>query len=337
MLFTLGPLLASAEPQEAEMAGAWIDLPRAVHAGTLDEETKDLLERYHAVPKDTAQGAETRIELLGAFAQKVAQGPSKREKNLAAHAARKAQYLTRILEVHARHGSLMTFPRVLDEDEGQSVDNAHLPLVNRMMYDTQLPAYWGLFQLEVLDPCHRLLLTESYLKWRETGVETPFFLWLEAHGTFSFKELQVTYLNQEALAQAKVMCVFGTLQDASGVTLSTQEGTEYLYILTRQKELFVVRGDETIRHTSLSLGTSVLGAGSLTAQDGILTYIDTESGHYFPTAQNLMMTLRTLENQGLFINWHTLQVAYHEAGIKHSIGAFDFRRTYEEGEKERKG
>ena len=328
-LFLNKTILASAGMPKSEMAGAWIDLPRAAHAGALDGEATELLERYHALPKDTLEGARERIELLADFAQRVGQGASMREKHLGLHAIGKAQYLMLILEVHARRGTLKTFPAMLFENEAHGSDTTRFPLVNQIMFDTQMPAYWGLFQLEVLDPCHRLFLTESYVKWREANVDTPFFLWLETHGTFSFKELQVIYLGKDDLARAKVTCALGLLQDANGVTLSTQEGAAYLYVLTLQKALLVVRGDETIHHTSLTHGRSVLGAGTLKAQDGMLTYIDTQSGHYFPTGKSLLLTLRTLEDQGLFINWHTLQVGYYKEGVKCETSAYDMRDAHE--------
>ena len=75
--------------------------------------------------------------------------------------------------------------------------------------------------------------------------------------------------------------------------------------------LVVAEGSETIRHASLSLGKPVIGTGRLKINDGELTYIDVESGHYQPSPSTLFNTVQTLKKIGVKLSPEIVQVKYY--------------------------
>lgn len=195
-------------------------------------------------------------------------------------------------------------------------DKSLLPLifVNKFIFDFKLPAYWGLFWLEALDPCHRFL-TGHYIKWQEEDPATPFFLWLEEQ-EIPYNAIQVTFIDESEMPKYQLEIkdgIFVSAVDKKAISFDNSN-QEYIFVMNLKKQLFAIAGNESIRHSSLSHGKPVLGAGALKIYNGKLTYIDAESGHYQPTPIALVQILKLLEQQGAVLNYHNIKIKYYDDG-----------------------
>lgn len=294
-----------------EIQGAWIDLPSkdmiSVKSGL--EKVSSHIEKYHLLEKTNVETLNVRIQLLdemSGFIQDKKEVDYKLSKldNLI---QKKSWYLKEIKNLYENKAIFDVFTSVKNED------NAYKPifLINKILFDFNLPTYWGLFQLEVLDPCHRML-TPHYIKWKESGSSSPFFLWLEGQ-ELSFRTLQMKFFSDEELNHAEIIVSKGFFFHSMNhqiVDYSHPE-KEYIFSLSTEKKLLVTVAGELVRHTSMSRGYPVLGAGALKITNGQLTYIDAESGHYQPTPEALYQVLKILQDKGAIFNHEELKVMYY--------------------------
>jgi hypothetical protein len=316
--------------------GAWIDIPTASFVGSLANDSNQLeilINQYHAINKMQLDLLSKRIDFLERIHLRILQVvENKKEQHsnkllrLDNLVKKKIWYLSKIRELYDHSSSYDGFLNVGSREASYTP----LILVNKVLFDFKLPIYWGLYWLEALDPCHRFL-TGHYLKWKESESPIPFFLWLEEQ-EIPYNSIQITYLNESDISKHQLEIkdgIFVSSVDKSAVTYERPK-QEYLFVINLKNELIVIEGSESIRHSSMSLGRPVLGAGSLKIHNGKITYIDAESGHYQPTPIALLQAIELLEKQGAILKYSTIQVKYYDNGKEIQSNARLFMQKYKE-------
>jgi hypothetical protein len=293
---------------------SWIDLPKqpiSFYIGYHDQSfdlVNSLIDKYHGLDKLDEANLGDRSKLLGEISltfDQVAYDLEDRQKSevltrLSLIARKKAEYLNRlnyIFEVEIDSYEKMHIQYAGDKQE---IDGFFvLPLINKVIYATNLPSYWGLFWLEALDPCHRML-TPYYVKWKEDKDKTPFFMWLEGQ-EIPYYIFQIELFDDEKLSQLQynISTEDGLVYNSNceKTTLNT-ENEEYIFVITLDKKILISKSSQTVRHFSLTAGKPVLSAGSIKILDGKIIYVDGESGHYMPSVFYINQTINLLMNLG---------------------------------------
>lgn len=209
--------------------------------------------------------------------------------------------------------ALCTLPSKQQVIQYHTSDNPHaLALRNNITYSLKMHEYWGGFWLESIDPCHRRL-AHYYVVWKEQKPECKdylsFFLWLETQYVPP-SILSVKYLNEKECSPFEAMIDNGRIISKQSKTpLSTPVATKYIYTITLDERLYVAPWGNGIWHTSFSCGKPVLGSGLLTIENGRITGISFESGHYLPSIEQGYRSLIWFQNHSVFIE-NPLQITY---------------------------
>jgi hypothetical protein len=298
--------------------GAWIDIPTAVYILPTEHQNGQigkLINLYHSIEKTRLNLIDQRISTLESIHQeilntvdKVAHDPNLKKslQNLNVLVQKKSWYLK---EVKAIYNNPLPHKKLLDIQTHENM--VPLTLVNKVLYNFKSPIYWGLYYLEVLDPCHRLL-TPQYLKWKNANTNIPFFLWLETQ-EIPYYAAQVTFLDKEEIEKCRLDVDKGLLVRNTNKEVAdfARPDQEYLFIITLDKKLIVVEGNERIRHTSLSHGKPVLGSGAVKIKNGKVIYLDTECGHYQPPPESILQVMQILAEQGAKLDYANIQLKYY--------------------------
>jgi hypothetical protein len=316
--------------------GAWIDIPISEYALPKDPiftEVKGKIDYYHTIPAIDRSLLPKRIDSLQRILSDMqhidlASSPhlnTKAEK-FNVLAKKKLWYLREIQSLYDEADPYQKYIDISQTQEGE----IPLLLVNKLAFDPNLPMYWGFFLLETLDPCHRFL-TQYYLKWEKGHQGIPFFLWLEDQEIL-FNTFQIDYFTDLERVQHQINIIDGYLyKNSDGQRANfNAEDKEYLFSITMNKELIVVEGSEHVRHTTLSCGEPTLGSGTLKIENGVLTYIDTESGHYQPSPHSLKQVFRILQTKGLLIDPSNVNVKYYTTSGVINESASMFLEKYAE-------
>lgn len=300
--------------------GAWIDIPTvdfALPCEYRETQVGSLVKAYHDLEKTSLDLLPKRIAALEQIHSSITETvegskspANSRLTKLDTLVQKKIRYLKRIDDLYNNKTPYDLFLNF----EASNDSEVPLVLVNEVFFDFKLPIYWGLFWLEALDPCHRFL-TAHYLKWKDKYSEIPFFLWLEDQ-EIPHNAIQVDFLKEQEVTECLVDIKDGLfVHQLTGEKVNyDSQDQEYIFALMLDKRLIVAKGSEHIRHSSLTLGKPVLGAGALKIHNGNLIYIDAESGHYQPTPKALHQVLEILKKQGAIINYQELQVKYYLEG-----------------------
>lgn len=313
---------------------SWVDIPRAYVALSASPKNKniiDLIEQYHNIEKTTPGLLNQRINLLEKIHEAIINVAhadidtiNDKLKRLDLLVTKKAWYLNKIKDLYSNgarydnHFVLSTTKKVYKP----------LPLVNKVLFDLKLPSYWGLYLLEVLDPCHRFL-TSYYVQWVEEKSSIPFFLWLEVHEV-PFNTIQIKFLDKNTLLQnqLKISNGYFTYKVTKKMAHFDSKDKEYIFVITMNQELIVTEGGDDIRHSSLSHGQPVLAAGALKIEHGKLVYIDTESGHYQPSPEFLLQAIKILLDKGGNLDLQHLKVKYYMESKLICTSAAEFLQQY---------
>lgn len=324
----------------SDYRGAWIDIPTigfAVPATHQESSIGTLITAYHALEKTSLEALPKRIEILKQLhddlsntRQDSTDFSSTKAQKLDHLVKKKVWYLEKIYSLYQNPNPYEEFLNVGPIDKNLTP----LFLVNKVLFDFKLPIYWGLFWLEALDPCHRFL-TAHYLKWREKGGDIPFFLWLEDQ-EIPHNSIQIDFLTENDLEKHQLDIVDGLFKHHhTGEVVEFDDITqEYIFALTLDKKLIVAKGNEHIRHSSLTSGKPVLGAGALKIKAGKLIYIDAESGHYQPTPRDLLQTIQIITTQGAVLDLETVQVKYYLDGHVQHEQASDLVKKFKDSSNE---
>lgn len=313
---------------------AWIDLPNddlEVLARFEDDHFVELNCRsklYHRLEKSNGAMLSERIVQLGLIVEYLDEWLQQETisyklaflKNLRAIAVNKRWYLHQLQNMNS------SLP-ILEE----SLRWNALPLVNRRYYDFNTGMYWGEYLLEVLDPCHRQLTTyhDRWIELKKGNSEIPsFFFWLEEENLprdISY----VVYLDYEEKLKLNTHLNDGLLcyyQTGEVLNCFIKE-KEYIFIIDLGKNLYIVEGSKQIRHTSLSHGMPVLGAGNIRIKNGIVQSIGFASGHYLPEISNGVQILNILFEKGIPFAGDA-EVSYFQELEMHTIPLILFKTRF---------
>lgn len=315
--------------------GAWIEIPekKFITQNKSSEEVMNLLDKYHVIDKTKLEFLNNRIHLLKEICQKIRALEAKYDRkelgNLAKLlplAEKKLWYLQQIHNIYNNKNLFDVFVEAKKEKDNYQ----QIYLVNKVLFDFNLPTLWGLFPLDVIDPCHRML-TAHYLNWQKYGKKIPFFLWLETQ-EMSFRTLQMKFFSEREIAESEIIIEQGFFKSATTKELSNfnNKNKEYIYSLSLDKKIIVAEGGELVRHICLSHGKPVLGSGALKIKNGNLVFIDIESGHYQPTPEVLYQVLQILKDKGANLDYKKIEVAYYLDHNKIYSNAESFMKLYKD-------
>ncbi|KAM2002264.1 hypothetical protein ACFX15_025989 [Malus domestica] len=164
--------------------------------------------------------------------------------------------------------------------------------------------------LEAIDPRHRYghNLHFYYDIWFESESSQPFFYWLDVGNG---KEINLEKCSRAVLQRQCIKYLGPIEREAyevvvengkllyrqSGVLVSTNEGSKWIFVLSTTRSLYVGQKKKgQFQHSSFLAGGATTAAGRLVARDGILEAIWPYSGHYHPTEENFMEFISFLED-----------------------------------------
>lgn len=298
----------------------WIDLPNEDYTLVLGYKTlesaklNELIAQYNNLPKDREEILGKRIASLTHVEEWINRWLNGRltgvEKIkhlqwIAEIAGRKKRYLEAVKSLFEQgHFSEEALKQQLTDVSSLS-DKSYVPVLlnQNRFFSLKMQEYWGDFYWEAIDPCHRKL-TPFLMEWEKQGVGSKniltFFLWLETRECPKYVP-RVRYLSQCELEKARVVArqgVFVKMQ--TDTPLQCCELSEkYLFAIDLHKNLYVATESEGCSHSSFTHGRPVLGAGLLKVEDGRLSAISLESGHYLPSLETGYAILRCFMEMGL--------------------------------------
>jgi hypothetical protein len=305
LLASLLLLFTASTPLLGELDAPWIDLPQGdlTAIGEWDaqilSDLNPLFSAYHAVAKTDPDRGQERIQWLEYIAATLERAAATVDDShgryflsqLCTIALHKADYLRALMAVG---------PVCLDVEQVSGWKT--LPICNRRRFDPSIGQFFGTYELELQDPCHRSL-ENFYDLWLGNGGDgsrpLDFFFWLEGMNLPNWIP-HWRILTAQELANCLVHTDGeGLLRFDDGQLLDGGEGgdDERIFIIDRDGRLLVAKASPTVHHVSLSGGRSVLASGNLCAVAGKIRQISLESGHYLPTRDNgrqLVLLLRRL-------------------------------------------
>ncbi len=193
----------------------------------------------------------------------------------------------------------------------------------------------GIYTLEGLDPKHRdkVKLNEYYAEWKSTedvAENQNFFRWLNvAHP--EFKQMSgVTYIPIDNREQYKIhVGVDGVITRGSEAT--AYDTTQYkgkvpgmaAYVMDGKGNMYVGEHQTNVmHHSSFLAGNKVISAGMVKIEEGKITRIDHQSGHYAPTKNNFKNALAKINKTAFH---HEAKIEFSEkvtGNISERIGRF---------------
>jgi hypothetical protein len=253
---------------------------------------------YHKLPKSDHVALSARIaqlQLIVTLLKQVDHLDKPTEYEIIAIAAlaemceKKAEYLSQIEKLIPVFNDDFNNMKSSFEPSNKRITMDSLELINSISFIPHLRNDIGLFWLEVIDPCHRVLLP-YWVKWTKLEEKNSFFLWLEEQ-IIEPNVSQVKILDKESLTECEVSFNIGKLytrdiQDYSSKLNDSNEPLKYVFVLMADELLLVSRAQPGVRHVSLSSGKPILSAGELWVHHGKIIKIFFMSGHYRPKMSN---------------------------------------------------
>lgn len=309
---------------------SWVDFPNEkiefyindIHG--VNYEINELIKEYHAIKKDEFSEIGERIVKLKRINQlliQMATNPALHNKSgtlhrLAKAAIYKVKYLQELQDIYKNKKYTPESMREYHlETSNKAIYRNYQPLflVNKLMYDAKLPTFWGYYWLESIDPCHRQL-TDYYLKWQESDSTKPFFMWLEMQ-SIPYYIPAINYFNNDELAKNIVNIRDGKLLNAQRRPLNAMEPEiVYLFAIMPDKTFYITKGSSSVRHTSITKGKPVLASGEIKVSNGIVTYWNTESGHYQPNISDALQTALLFKDLGINLSDNCQTMYYSNDG-----------------------
>lgn len=121
----------------------------------------------------------------------------------------------------------------------------------------------------------------------------PFFIWLESAATWDLLPI-VDY----ELKNTHHLTIHNGLVYRSGIPYSTGADVETIYVINDDNSLKACVSTERQKHTSLSKGKPIVGAGSFVVDNGVVKYLEISSGHYLPSEPDAIRSFNYFENRG---------------------------------------
>lgn len=183
---------------------------------------------------------------------------------------------------------------------------------NTIIFSKRFNKRVGMHELEFLDPFHRKH-AESWLLWckdyntdrkSDSILFGKYFLWLEQNLEVANDYTFYLSTNEREKFRLKISET-GLLLRASDSVLYTSEPRE-LFVIDEKGNIFSGRNEsDSFHHSSLSLGLPVRGSGIWKVNEGKISELIFESGHYLPVPEEAIMTVEYLQSGAVIFekNW----------------------------------
>ena len=319
----------------------WIDLPSDNYLEVLGYKTQNttelnlLIRKYNQIPKDQIATLSCRIIQLDKIVSLIKDWTDNRlelidkKKHLiwiSEIAIKKKNYLVQLLQIYENK---------LYEDEAQNAYHADISMLqdtsktpvflnNHRFFSLKMREYWGDFWSETLDPCHRRL-TPFLDQWKALKKINPemshFFLWLETQHIPKYVP-RVTYLTGDDLERRRLIIKEGLFwkKTDSDWTLANFNNPfkRYLFSINLTGKIYAAEEGIGLSHSSFTCGKPVIGGGLLQINEGQLTSLVLESGHYMPSMEIGHQILKIFEEKGSFLP-NDLEVVFFYDRKKYKI------------------
>lgn len=295
----------------------WQELPKTESFFTLLpndvmlHDLKQILADYHAIRRDNLEQLPQRIVMLDSIITECDKLSKLEHESIYTHmslsalqsmAARKKMYLKELRKLYSFFKDDFNSVQFMFSKNHFKRSGVSLELKNNLYFSPHLEDDLGIFWIEMLDPCHRML-ANYWNKWKDSGSNVLFFLWLEDQ--LVDKNVQrINVISHPELEKYKVKVNSGKIgtynQHNTFQILSTNNNNkEYLFIIDLDNNLLLLEAKAGNRHVSLSAGKPVMSAGNLLVNDGQISKIFFKSGHYFPTIESYKYTYEYLKTLGV--------------------------------------
>lgn len=325
----------------------WIDLPSDDYS-VLSKLQNDkfnhlnvLVQNYHAINKQDASLLEQRISALNAICNYLNLWDDMNEpkalkkfiSNIRDIAVNKKQYLNE-LKIRFEDGSFEYSALYKYHMDQNGILKGLQPIFlhNSKEYDSTNGQYWGEYWMETIDPCHRQLTT-YYNLWRKSNPNSSlgtFFLWLEDEN-LSKDVLYLNFMSDLDLKSHTVKVKNGLIYfnnfDAENIIDYDDPNQEYIFNIDLSGEIILVPANKHIHHVSISKGKPVLGCGNMLVRKGKIVSIELESGHYLPTIEHGIQTIKILQRKGITLD-PRVKFSYYADFSKHTSTIEEFTDNY---------
>nr|GMC78113.1 IQ domain-containing protein IQM1 [Ipomoea batatas] len=156
--------------------------------------------------------------------------------------------------------------------------------------------------LEAVDPRHRYGCSLNFYHdvWLDSPTTQPFFYWLDIGEGKEVNlekcprsELQrqcVKYLGPREREEYEVILEEGKMKySRNGSFVDSIEGTEWIYVLSPERVLYVAQKEKgRFHHSSFLAGGAAIAAGKMVVSNGVIKAVWPYSGHYRQPEENFM-------------------------------------------------
>ncbi|KAL5676921.1 hypothetical protein ACJX0J_013052, partial [Zea mays] len=169
--------------------------------------------------------------------------------------------------------------------------------------------------IEAIDPRHRYghNLHFYYDEWCQSQAGQPFFYWLDVgegkdldlpECPRALLKMQcIRYLGPQEREHYEYIIKEGkVIHKQSGEPLDTRgpKGTKWIFVMSTAKKIYAGQKQRGVfQHSSFLAGGATIAAGRFTAENGVIKSIWAYSGHYKPSAENLLNFMNFLEGNGV--------------------------------------
>ena len=174
---------------------------------------------------------------------------------------------------------------------------------------------------------HQINITYYFGKWYEDEDSVPFFLWLEAQPISTSEDKEgmqssVNYVRSDEgvlptnrfeklkVIEFRAGVLYGKRLDRNGDVATVCDTSAYAgklgagkaaYVWSLSRDFFIAEHvGHKMHHSTFVSGSTVRCAGMVQIVQGKITYLDTHSGHYKPSEQNLLKFVNYLRQRDAF-------------------------------------
>ena len=321
-------------PKKESIKPSWEDLP-SFHLTKITlsdcppiKRVENMIIKYHKIDKTKLPNIKKRINLLTKISNYIEDNINisimdSYQKNILLSIYKisisKIKYLKKLLLYYEKYNDNFDSLKSFFKDYKPTKYKV-ITIYEKEFYVSSLRDVIGGYWIECVDPCHRRYLVNYRLKWSKIKDKNKpmFFLWLENQiinsnmATSYFpKEIDILMYHIPKIEDGKIY--LKSLEDNKYYLLNTpmdnKEG--HVFTIAPNQELRIGLGSAEMRHSSLSKGKPVLGAGAFWFKKGIIKKISFSSGHYMPKFVHFYQTIEILKNKKLLLR-DDIEVEYYD-------------------------
>lgn len=255
-----------------------------------------IFERYHLVSLQSPDAIRQKHELLedGIVAMQDMHFSEKRDfLRLCAAKSKHLGCLIWLLDNRVISRQNPVYDRDIMQEYCRSNNPERLNVVEKTYFDYETNSFFGDYWLEIIDPSHRLNVCRLRKTWEKSNSDLPFFIWLESAATWDLLPI----VNYE-LKNTHHLTIQNGLVYRNGTPYSTGADVETIYVINDDNSLKACISTERQKHTSLSKGKPIVGAGSFVVDNGVVKYLEISSGHYLPSEPDAIRSFNYFESHG---------------------------------------